>query len=174
MRPLNEVLEWHKVTRACYRTVAKNLNASPGSFPLDNIFVSKPVHEIRTSLSIAVSELDDLTVVALVSVFEQQVLDYLRTTTATTIRNSSDPFENSVMKYALKRAENWRFPDILDFFKPVVGSTLAGEAKQIYQYRNWVAHGRRKEKPVSVDPLTAYKRLAEFMLRYEENRKTAK
>ncbi len=41
---------------------------------------------------------------------------------------------------------------------------LAGEAKNIYHYRNWVAHGRNPHKTVSaIAPKVAYTTLASIV-----------
>ncbi|GAB3049565.1 hypothetical protein [Virgibacillus ainsalahensis] len=47
---------------------------------------------------------------------------------------------------------------------------LAGIVKQIYQYRNWVAHGKRPEKtPAKTDPVSAYRHLSEFLCRLKKS-----
>jgi hypothetical protein len=61
--------------------------------------------------------------------------------------------------------ERWTVTDIIDILKDVVPDELRGRAKQIYEYRNWVAHGRNKNHLPSsrTDPKTAYAVLSDFI-----------
>jgi hypothetical protein len=41
---------------------------------------------------------------------------------------------------------------------------LVGSVKQVYDYRNWVAHGKKETTSVTkIDPDLAYDRLSEFL-----------
>lgn len=59
--------------------------------------------------------------------------------------------------------ERGRFTDILDLFKGTIDSQLVGNVKKAYQYRNWVAHGKKGAKKESMDPLTVYDMLRAFL-----------
>lgn len=67
---------------------------------------------------------------------------------------------------AVENIERWTVTDIIDILKDVVSDELRGRAKQIYEYRNWVAHGRNKDQLPSsrTDPKTAYAVLSDFIV----------
>jgi hypothetical protein len=45
---------------------------------------------------------------------------------------------------------------------------LVEEVNQVRIYRNWVAHGRRTERPAAVTPEKAYDRLTRFLKKMTE------
>ena len=57
--------------------------------------------------------------------------------------------------------ERWRTTDLLDLLKGTADADLIGRAKQVKEYRDWVAH-RNPARPPSarVDPETAFTVLA--------------
>lgn len=165
MKPLDEVIDWYQIASDSQRVVSRLLDA-PSEFPRDSVFALKPLSEARRLLETAAGELDDLAVLSLASLFEKVLLDHLMLVAERTIRDHSvEPFARSVCEYAFEKADRWHFPDVLDLFKSIVGSGVVGDVKQVYEYRNWVAHGRRKLKPLALDPREAYQRLSEFLER---------
>lgn len=66
---------------------------------------------------------------------------------------------------AVESIERWTITDIIDILKDVVPDELRGRAKQIYKYRNWVAHGKNTDNlpPSMTDPKTAYAVLSDFI-----------
>lgn len=109
------------------------------------------------------AEVDDLTVVALVSFFEQLVLDYVGELAERIETGQSGPVMSTFVAHAFRDVGRWRFNDILKLFETDVGTALLAEVSNIYQYRNWVAHGKRKQKPVVTDPIKAYQALSLFL-----------
>ena len=60
--------------------------------------------------------------------------------------------------------EYWRIADVLDLLKEHVDSDLIGQAKQIKQYRDWVAHRNMvKGVPADIPPQSAYIILSEIL-----------
>ncbi len=55
------------------------------------------------------------------------------------------------------------FEDILDLFDPPVPKPVIGNVKQAYQYRNWVAHGKRAIRSLVLTPQDVYDRLTIFL-----------
>lgn len=52
--------------------------------------------------------------------------------------------------------ERWTVKDMIDALTPSVDEDLRGQVKQIYDYRNWVAHGRnpKRQPPARTDART--------------------
>jgi hypothetical protein len=58
-----------------------------------------------------------------------------------------------VFEKIVNAVEYWRIDEALDLIKPLVGSDLAGSAKSIKKYRDWIVHRNpRKPAPAKVDP----------------------
>jgi hypothetical protein len=60
--------------------------------------------------------------------------------------------------------ERWIMKDIIDSFVGIVDEDIRSKVKQIYDYRNWVAHGKNPNKLPSIrtDPKTAFVTLCDF------------
>jgi hypothetical protein len=78
MNKLEEIMEWYKLTIESQRVTLKILNSSPELVPLDSSLAEYKLSEAKKILLKAENELNDLTVLSLVAVFEQLVLDYLK------------------------------------------------------------------------------------------------
>jgi hypothetical protein len=62
--------------------------------------------------------------------------------------------------------EYWKTGDVLDIFKGIVDPNLIGNAKQIKDYRDWVAHRNpRRPSPTKTDPASAYTVLQQILQR---------
>jgi len=165
MNPLEEVLEWYEVACESHTAVAHALDNHPDSFPENSIFALQSTKDWKELILKTRTEIDDLTVVSLVSIFEQIVIDHLQAVVDSTINQIKDSFAHQVLenRYRLYPPERWRFVDILDLFKTEIDPRLVGEVKESYKYRSWVAHGRRQLKPPTVHPYTAYDCLTDFL-----------
>lgn len=164
MNKLQEIMQWYKLTIESQRITLKILNSSPELVPLDSSLAEYKLSEAKEILLKAENELNDLTVLSLVAVFEQLVIDYLKDLGMETIKKEEEILSKSVLKYALKNSDRWHFKDILDIFKSIISNELVGNVKQVYDYRNWVAHGKKETTSVTkIDPDVAYDRLSEFI-----------
>lgn len=164
MNKLQEIMQWYKLTIESQRITLKILNSSPELVPLDSSLAEYKLSEAKEILLKAENELNDLTVLSLVAVFEQLVIDYLKDLGRETIKKEEEILSKSVLKYALKNSDRWHFKDILDIFKSIISNELVGNVKQVYDYRNWVAHGKKETTSVTkIDPDIAYDRLSEFL-----------
>lgn len=118
-------------------------------------------------------ELDDLAVLALFAAFERSVLDYLCSVAVKAEQDVPTPLEAALVAEGLKDVDRWYLGDVLDTYKVVVASDTVGDVKQVKEYRDWVAHGKRespasgREKPglpsTPMDPRSAYGRLKRFL-----------
>lgn len=165
--PLDSVKHWYDLTYSSYKTV---LHASSISgkgvqgFPEDSVLISFTNTELHQEMNKSNQDLDEMAVVLFWAVFEQNVLDHIGGLLSD-IKETPTDFERIIIDFAKNQAERGRFREILDLFKPnIVSAEVVGDVKQIYNFRNWVAHGKRKARPTSVDPITAYQRLTDFLM----------
>jgi hypothetical protein len=61
--------------------------------------------------------------------------------------------------------ERWAVLDMITAFRDVVDDNLRGQIKEIYTYRNWVAHGKNSQRtPVRQSfPKQVYMTLSRFI-----------
>lgn len=163
MNPLGEAFEWYNVAKENHRIVVKVLEKDPSFFPGGVSYAFEPVSVAKERLLKSFQELEDLAIVSFVTVFERFIIEHVKQTIAGRSKQNADPFDNAVIDYCVKSSERWHFKEILDLYKVRVAPDLVGQAKQIYEYRNWVAHGKKDRKPLSVTPLEAYNRLFNFL-----------
>ncbi len=110
-------------------------------------------------------EIQDLFVLNLWVVFERFVRIYLQ---QIKLPEKSQLCEALYQDFQ-KKLESLTAPEVLDFlklsfFKSHEGSQLIGSAKQILEYRNWVAHRNpKKSSPIKIVPNMAYDTLNEII-----------
>ena len=104
-----------------------------------------------------------LSVFEIVAQFESIVSQYIDQVITSSMA-SDDSFTNHLKNDLKENAERWRFDDKLDLFRDVIEPTLLGDIKNLYKFRNWIAHGKRFKKPASFTLLQAKERLEKFLL----------
>lgn len=117
-------------------------------------YSSRTNSQLRNELT----ELDNLFVIALWATFERFLREYLQLKvhhlqTGVTPADLGDV----LYKHCRKEIEYWKPDDILDFFKKSIlksNPNIVGSAKQIYVYRNDLAHGKNRqqldERPIKI------------------------
>jgi hypothetical protein len=120
---------------------------------------SKLEQDARSTLG----QMNDLAVLVLFSVFESQVRELLAAELRTEVAEKSvnHPVLLQAVEDLIRQVEEGSFFKVLAPFKRL-DHDLVEEVNQVRRYRNWVAHGRRGDKPPAVDPKTAYERLGQF------------
>jgi hypothetical protein len=146
-----------KVTR---RSINKNLAA----LHYQTNFFTEGKDDALDKVFKAENELDDIMVLSIFASFERE----LRASIQDVILANMSVINKTVERInlaAVESIERWTVIDIIDILKDVVSEELRGRAKQIYEYRNWVAHGRNKDHlPSSMtDPKTAFAVLSDFI-----------
>lgn len=133
----------------------------------DDRFRMLSADDIVAGTKISLQPIDDLAVVVLFSVFESKVRDFL----LDLIKPEADSISDPILKDAVEDArhgvkEGSFYARVLEPLKKQrrISADLVTQIDQIRDYRNWVAHGRRRETPTNnVTPELAYARLGEFL-----------
>ena len=117
---------------------------------------------LKTIYSVEI-ELDDIMILSLFASFERE----LRTSIQNIIDSNSKktcPIVSRFIEMASESVERWTIKEIIDAFDSVVDGELRSIVKQIYDYRNWVAHGKNPNKlpPIKTDPKTVFFNLQDF------------
>lgn len=105
---------------------------------------------------------DDFAIVVLFSVFESVVRDHALGDLRAERSRLGHPLLLAIVDEAIQDLERGSFYRVLDTYKGR-DHDLIEEANQVRRYRNWVAHGRRTDRPEAVDPEAAYDRLRRFL-----------
>jgi len=135
----------YEVSLDTQRTMKNLINSKPEVVPLKSLLVSKELGEANELLDTATVELNDLTIVSLVSIFEQTLILHLKEMMKNQMTlDIEDEFIFKLRDYTIKQVEYGRFTDVIDLFTRSNEKELAGMVKQIYTYRNWVAHDQKK------------------------------
>ena len=163
MNPLNQALDWYNILKSNHKIVVNLLEKDPSSLPPDSPYLTEPLSSVKEQLKRALEEMEDLTVVSLFFLFEKIILSHLEETANYLKAQNMEPFLNQVVKYGLKTPDRWKIEEILDLYKVNIDPNLVGQVKQIFKYRNWIAHGRRGAKPLSIDHRLTYFRLTLFL-----------
>jgi len=111
-------------------------------------------------------ESEELFVVSLWATFERFIRIYLQEKGKKLQEISPSSLASSIYPYFEKEIEFWKAEDVLDLLKStlVPRAYLIGQAKQILQYRNWIAHGKNSNKiPSQVTPVYAFDILNEMI-----------
>jgi len=163
MDPLGAVWEWYEYARDSIGHAAHRLEIDPDSIPGFLVFASPRRETALEKLARAHGELDDLTVLALFAVFEQALLDHLVLISQSVQQGAATALEESLASRALKDLQRWPLDDVLDVYKAALDANLVGLAKQVKDYRDWVAHGKKGPPDARIDPRMAYDRLSDIL-----------
>lgn len=69
-----------------------------------------------------------------------------------------------MVSYAFRDVERWPFVSVLGFFRTTVDPSLLDQVINVYKYRNWVAHGKKTQRPVLTDPIKAHRAITSFLV----------
>ena len=164
MSSIDLVWESYQVTVDSMKVTRRAIDQGPA-----NLVVGTNIGELSTSvasqkLKSAQSDLNDLFILALWSVFERELRDHLAAEGPRPLDNSTSPFHHRFATRIRETVEYWKNDDVLDLFKAIVAPDSIGRAKQIREYRDWVAHRNPKlSRPVNITPKVAYSTLSEIV-----------
>jgi hypothetical protein len=137
-----------------------------GKLARDDKFANLEGDSVAAGAESCLEHLDDLAVLVLFSFFESE----LRERVLSEIKSErAKLFHEHIMKIvddALEGIENGSFYRILEIYKRQ-DADLVEQVNQVRRYRNWVAHGKRSNRPATVDPRMAFERLRRFLDRFE-------
>jgi hypothetical protein len=161
---LEEVWQWYECARDSIEATVHQIKTDLGAIPPSLVFARhvSPGEALR-NLGKAKEELDDLTVLALFAVFEQELLQHLLLTSEDVRSRVPARLQECLLTRAFRGIERWPLDEVLDVYKATIDQDLVGLVKQVKDYRDWVAHGKKGPPDASIDPSNAYERLTRFL-----------
>jgi hypothetical protein len=164
--PLDPVMEWRQTALDSFKVTKRVLDqAIPRVVTDRNIFSKMNASESAQYLQTAALELDRLVVLALTAIFERTLRDSLIQVPRSAFP-PGDPHRDAVREEIVKDIEFWNISSRVVEVFPAVDPVVRGQAKQVIDYRNWVAHGHTlaRRAPSNVIPAEAYQRLTDFLV----------
>lgn len=124
--------------------------------------------EIVQRADTVLTDLDNLCVLLLFSVFEALVRDIVLMDIAAELPRANHPAIQQAVSDLRESIEHGSFFRVLQSYKGL-DVNLLEEVNQVRKFRNWVAHGRRGLPENRVDPRIAYVRLQTFLDRLQSS-----
>lgn len=135
----------------------------------DDKFKNVEADEIVQGANRALGPLEDLGVLVLFSVFEAAVRDHLDAMVRPLTGNLGHPILEHAAERVLEGIRQGSFAN--QVLTPLqdqgrISAPLSDKVKQVRNYRNWIAHGKREPRDpaiINLNAREAFKRLREFL-----------
>ena len=176
MRTLREARDWYESARTNLHRM-KRLGSHHWTDPSllyssiwdDERFKQVEAADIERETIRALQPLEDLGILVMFAVFEANVRDHLGKVVAPLVEKLEHPILMDAAVRALDGIRQGSFankvPTPLQAQNRITPE-ISDKVKQVRDYRNWIAHGRREPKPSAIINLTvdeAYDRLKGFL-----------
>lgn len=158
--PLLPVWQSYQASKNAFK-IAKAANKHPDRenlLKINDLYLLSKDEAIKT-FEQGWRESEALFVLSLWATFERFIRNYLQEKGKKLQEISPTSLASSIYPYFEKEVEFWKAEDILDLLKSSLtpNANLIGQAKQILQYRNWIAHGKNANTiPTQVTPVYAF------------------
>jgi|GEM_PF-3923382 len=170
---MDEIIEWYDFVEASIR-LARNTTKHypPPERVYDRTLFGRAFEESPESfqelrqkpLPSVLEQLNEATVVLLYAAFERSLLLHLQDAMFDILaEKEQQPWLGELALMLPEKAERWQIREILELFRKQVTSNLIGQMKALYDYRNWLAHGKKGDAPPRILPRDAYARFKSFL-----------
>lgn len=154
-----------------YRVIRDSFKVTTRSVEQNNIALLKKTNFFNQEKDIVTQDIktcrnaaDDYVILALWAVFERHILETIIQESNKLLDEEPSSFNRSVHAKVTDAIEYLKLTELLDLLKPLVGSDLVGQAKNIKKHRDWLAHRNpKKPSPGNVAPGVVYRVLSEIV-----------
>jgi hypothetical protein len=162
---LVQVFSTYEVLKDSIRVTRRSIDKSVGILHNNTIFFGEQNDKAIKRISLVETELDDIMVLSLFASFERELRASIQNMIDSNIKKTNPVIVNFIVLTS-ESIERWIIKDIVDAFDGIVNENIRGRVKQIYDYRNWVAHGKNPNRlpPVKIDPKTVFMTLRDFAM----------
>lgn len=162
--PLEPIWQSYQVTCDCLKIAQQNIERENLEFIQKTSFNYASKNEAKTWIQSSRMGSDHYVILSLWAVFERKLYEYIQTQGLYFSSRELTKIQRKIKQKIEKEMEYWRAIDVLDLLKECVGADLIGQAKQVKQYRDWIAHrNESKGAPTNVPPQSAYTILSEIL-----------
>ncbi len=167
INPLNLIWEAYETSQGCFKIAEKSFkHADKEKLVVKTCLGLKTENQAQNLIQQSRATAKDLFVLALWATFERFLRSYLQIK-AEKLRTIQPPtLASSFYQQLYRELEFWKPDDMLDLLKSILpNSNLIGQAKQILEYRDWIAHGKNPDKcpSATITPTFAYETLSEIV-----------
>ncbi len=154
----------YSITLDCLKIARKSIKKDQHNVLLDKtIFLDLPKDRALQDIDDSQQHAEDYLILTVWAYFERNLFLKLNQD----LINPRSKLINDKIQDHMERLEMKN--GLLDALKSVISSELIGNAKQIYDYRNWIAHRNpKKTPPAMVTPDFAYQVLSEITNQLDE------
>lgn len=158
-----------KCLKDSIKVVRRSIKKEVYTLHNQTIFLGEQKDEMFDRLSGTEEELDDIMVLSLFASFERELRVFIQDIIDANTHKSTSTIER-ITSLTTSSIERWTVNDMVEAFSDIVDEDLRGKVKQIYEYRNWVAHGKNQNRLPSArtDPKTVYISLVDFILQAKQ------
>jgi hypothetical protein len=169
--PLAEFFATHQRLRDCL-TIARRAVDREDLDLLDGTdFIAAPRRQAAEWIGQVEKDADDLAVVAIWAWFERYLIEYAKLRAELVGTSTPPAFAQELKARVTRQIEYWRIDEVLDAFKSIVEANRIGIAKQVKDYRDWIAHRNpNRPRPARTEPTAAYSLLAAIIDAIEQAR----
>jgi len=162
---VNSVFSVYEILKDSIKVTRRSINKDLNELHNQTVFFGEQRDNMLKKMSAVEIDLDDIMVLSLFASFERE----LRFSIKEIIDKNTIKINPTLIKLTTKTTdsiERWTVIDMVDALSDVVSEEMRGKVKQIYEYRNWVAHGKNTYKLPSTktDPKTVQITLSDFIL----------
>lgn len=157
--PLNLIWKAYQVSTECFKIAQEVIKQQKAHLFTQSKWPTQP--NAQQDIHQAAKESDELFVMDLWATFERFAITYLQNKGSVLQSIAPVNLANPVYEHFKREVEYWKPDNILDLLKeiPSIDKNLVGQARAILRYRNWIAHGKDKQKASfvsAVSPSYAY------------------
>jgi hypothetical protein len=146
------------------KRIVESSNQSIRALHKGTLFWGKRATEFEPQMVSIVAEFNDIMVLALFAAFERG----LRISVQNMLNVNLHTQNQTVLRFAEltnESVERWIMTDMLFALRDIVDGATRGQVKQVYEYRNWVAHGKNPGRvpAANASPAPVYALLSRFI-----------
>ncbi|MBF0200768.1 MAG: hypothetical protein HQK66_05550 [Desulfamplus sp.] len=166
---IKEVFSVYEVLKDSVKVARRSINKEMFTLHNRTIFWAEQKELILGKLTDTEEELDDIMVLSLFASFERELRVFIQNIINGSINTRTKTLER-IISLTTDSIERWTMNDMVEAFSDIVDGELRGRVKQIYEYRNWIAHGKNPNRLPSArtDPKTVNISLVDFILQAKQ------
>jgi hypothetical protein len=161
---LQQVFSTYNLLKDSIKVTKRSINRELDVLHSNTVFFGQREDEMISTISSVEIELDDIMILSLFASFERELRLSIQTIIDSNVQKTN-PFIIRIVELTSDSIERWAMKDIVDTFEEIVNDAIRSQVKQIYDYRNWVAHGKNIDKmpPIRTDPKIVFMVLTDFI-----------
>ncbi len=162
---VNDVFSVYEVLKDSIKVTKRSINQEMQILHNRTLFLGEQKDIMLSRMTNVETELDDIMALSLFASFERE----LRISLQAIIDNNTNKINSTLIRLTsltIDSIERWTVSDMINALEDIVLLETRSKTKQICEYRNWVAHGKNRNKLPSIqtDTKTVQVTLLDFMI----------